>query len=125
MRIAILMAALMTAACGSDGVRGSDAGADASAMCVDTNGVGGSCTMPGAVAIGTCFESPRCVCVFPEAVWVCCYAGYAYEDPQDPPKHAGDPCCGIHAPYPGQPGYPCYCDETHHWSCPVDLGTRD
>ena len=108
-------------ACGKGAASSPDASGVAD-MCVDTNGVGGACTEPDAVASGTCFESPRCVCVFPEATWVCCYAGYGGHDA--PGVRIGDPFCGLNVVV-GQPGYPCYCDSTHHWACPLDLGATD
>jgi hypothetical protein len=94
--------------------------ADASGDMCSYGGGSGACTQPDAVVVGNCFESPRCVCVFPEATWVCCYAGYGGRDPAG--LRIGDPCCGDNIAV-GQPGYPCFCDDTHHWTCPVDLGT--
>jgi hypothetical protein len=108
----------LIAGCGDGGVaKGSDM-----AACIYGDVSRSACTQPNAVEQGNCFESPRCVCVFPEATWVCCYAGYGGHDP--PGLHVGDPCCGENVVV-GQPGSPCYCDGTHHWTCPVDLGTTD
>jgi hypothetical protein len=125
--IALIFMAL--AGCGADinvadmaasdiGVAGPDL-----AVCWYGDVSGSACTQPNAVMQGNCFESPRCVCVSPEATWVCCYAGYGGRDA--PGLRSGDPCCGPNSTVPNAPGYPCYCDDTHHWACPFDLGTND
>ena len=116
MRLASLLVTFFFVACGEDSNKRPD-------MCADTRVVGGACAQPNEVAMGNCFESSRCVCVFPEALWVCCYAGYGGLDA--PGKAVGDPCCGPSGTSPSTPGYPCFCDGTHHWTCPMDLGATD
>jgi hypothetical protein len=123
----VLVVMMLMAGCGEDHSITSDASVDFSTgagfdMCFYGDVSGQSCTLPNGVTTGTCFESPSCVCVFPEAIWVCCYAGYGGHDA--PGLHLGDPCCGENVVV-GEPGYPCYCDGTHHWTCPMDLGTTD
>ena len=121
----LIVVAILIASCGDDVAVRPDAAVDLGAgVTPDLNCYYGdvsrqTCTQPNAVMQGTCFESPDCLCVFPEATWVCCYAGYGGLD--GPGLRVGDPCCGRYVAV-GQPGYPCYCDGTHHWACPVDLG---
>ena len=116
MRLASLLMTLFFVACGDDS---SSKQLD---MCVDTNVFGGACNQPYEVVMGNCFESSRCVCVSPEAIWVCCYGGR-----DAPGLRIGDPCCGPGAgPNWNTPGGSCYCDDTHHWACFLfDLGTTD
>lgn len=65
----VLVIVLALAGCGSDGADSMN-----SDMSRFYGQVSGTCTLKGSTVTGTCFESPRCECVFPEAMWVCCYA---------------------------------------------------